>query len=131
MLSEIILSTILFLSILGNTNSTNNFIYICSMNIIQENKRNKTARLVIYELIKLGICFLAGYAFYSLLPITLFILALPIDIFSWLIFKKKKWRFKRWLKFSILLFLIIFFIDYGWFRAGHEDPFSFLLNWIN
>jgi len=101
------------------------------MNFLQDNKNNKTIRLVIYEVIKLGICFLAGYVFYTLLPITLYIIALPIDIFSWLIFKKKKWRFKKWLRMSILLYILIFIADYGWFESGHEDPFSFLLDWIN
>jgi hypothetical protein len=94
-------------------------------------RKSKVVRLIIYEVVKLVLCFLAGYVFYSLMPLTLYIIAFPIDLFSWLIFKKKKWRFKKWLQISILIFILLFIADYGWFRAGHEDPFSFLLDWIN
>jgi len=97
---------------------------------ITKNTR-RLIRVIIYELIKLGICVLIGYIFYTLLPVTLYIIALPIDIFSYLIFRKKKWRFKKWLTISIVLYLVIFVADYGWFESGHQDPFSFLLNWIN
>ncbi len=93
-------------------------------------KPKKTIRLIIYELIKLGICFIAFY-FYNPIPLTVFVIALPVDIFSYLIFKKRKWRFKKWVYISIFLYMTIFFADYGWFESGHQDPFSFLLSCIN
>ena len=83
-------------------------------------------KIVLYEVCKgvaaFGMCFL----FFTLLPLSLFVLLLPFEIIVYL-FIRKKVSIGGWIQITLIVYVAVFFLAFLWITTGHEG-LEFLLD---
>lgn len=83
-------------------------------------------KVLVYELLKGIVASVLCIPFFSLLPFSLFVLLLPLDLIGWW-FVMNRVSNSRWIVISIIIYIATFLFAFTWIITDHQG-LEFLLD---
>ena len=83
-------------------------------------------KILICELLKGIVAFLSCFLFFSLLPFSIFVLLLPVDLLGWWLVKNRMSN-TGWIGLSVTFYIAVFFFAFIWIMSGRPG-LEFLLD---
>ena len=83
-------------------------------------------KILLYEVIKFALASAACFVFFTLIPLSVYLLLLPLDLISWYVTRKKVEK-PTWAGITFLVYLAVVFFSVWWVMSGREG-LEFLLD---
>jgi len=84
-------------------------------------------KFIFFELIKGVIAFVLCFLIFSVLPFSVYILLIPIDILAWWLLRKRM-QPGEWILLLIITYIVVTVACFIWIITGHRDTVEFLLD---
>lgn len=87
-------------------------------------------KILVYEVIKLLLALGGCLLLFSLLPFSLYVLFLPVDVIGWLLLRPRI-SARAWVSISIVIYLVAVLCSFVWIHTGHRGlQFLLDIDWL-